>query len=340
MRQSLVMTLLLALAALASCEKKQSAGQSSAASSTIRIVYIPKNTGNPYFDPLIKGFQDAAKENGAEFHTVAPATADATSQLPLIKDQIQQGVNVLAISPNSPDACNAAFREAMNRGITVIAVDSDLTGNEQDRTAGVLTVDPQTVGESQVELMGSLIGYKGKIAILSATADAPNQNAWIAVMKKTLETNPKYKDMQLVEIVYGDDQPEKSSTEAQALLTKYPDLRGIIAPTTVGVAAAAQTVESARKADQVQVTGLGTPNQMRKFIENGTVKAFALWSPYDEGYLSCHVGYQIATKKLAPAPGTKLTAGKLGERAFREKSIVITGPPVTFTKQNIDQYRF
>jgi rhamnose transport system substrate-binding protein len=328
------------LAALASCEKKQSAGQASTSSSTIRIVYIPKNTGNPYFDPLIKGFEDAARENGTEFHSVAPATADATSQLPLIKDQIQQGVNVLAISPNSPDACNAAFREAMKRGITVITVDSDLTGNEQDRTAGVLTVDPQTVGESQVELMGSLIGYKGKIAILSATADAPNQNAWIAVMKKTLESNPKYKDMQLVETVYGDDQPEKSSTEAQALLTKYPDLRGIIAPTTVGVAAAAQTVESAHKAEQVQVTGLGTPNQMRRFIENGTVKAFALWSPYDEGYLSSQLGYQIAAKKLTPATGTRFTAGKLGERTLREKNIVITGPPVTFTKANIDQYRF
>ena len=139
MRQLLWVTLLLGFAGLMSCEKKQSGGGGGPSSSIVRMVYIPKNTGNPYFDPLVKGFEDAAKENGAEFHTVAPATPEATSQLPLIKDQIQQGVNVLAISPNSPDACNAAFREAMKRGITVITVDSDLTGNEQDRTAGVLT---------------------------------------------------------------------------------------------------------------------------------------------------------------------------------------------------------
>ena len=307
---------------------------------TVTMVYIPKNTGNPYFDSFLAGFRKASEELGAEPSTVAPATADATSQLPLIKDQVQRGVKVLALSPNSPDALNPALRDAMKRGVTVIAADSDLTGNENSRTAAVLSVDPQTVGESQVELMGSLIDYKGKIAILSATTDAPNQNMWIGVMKETLAKNPKYKQMQLVDTVYGNDEPQKSLTECEALLTKYPDLRGIISPTTVGVAAAAQCVESAKKADQVKVTGLGTPNQMRRYIKNGTVKAFALWSPFDEGYLTAQVGYQIATGKLKPAAGTKFTAGTLGEREFRDKNIVITGPPVTFTAENIDQFQF
>ena len=158
-------------------------------------------------------------------------------------------------------------------------------------------------------------------------------------MKDALK-DPKYNQMQLVDIVYGDDQPAKSTTEAEALLTKYPDLRGIIAPTTVGVAAAAQVVESLKKADQVQVTGLGTPNQMRRFIKNGTVKAFALWSPYDEGYLAGQISCQIAMKKLTPSAGTKFTAGTLGEREFKEHNVVITGPPVVFTKDNIDQFNF
>ena len=188
--------------------------------------------------------------------------------------------------------------------------------------------------------MGSLIDYRGQIAILSATPDAPNQNAWIAVMKKTLAENSKYRGMELVEVVYGNDEPQKSLTEAEALLTKYPDLRGIIAPTTVGIAAAAQAVEAAEKADSVKVTGLGTPNQMRRYINNGTVEAFALWSPYDEGYLAGQVAHQIASGKLKPEPGAKFGAGKLGEREFREKNIIITGPPVTFTKENIDEFDF
>lgn len=331
-------------AAVGACDNSTStagggSGAGSASSGPVKMVYIPKNSGNPYFDPMIEGFKKAAEEMNAEFHTSAPATADATSQLPIIEDQIQQGVNVLAISPNSPDALNAAFENAMSRGVTVVCVDSDLTGNEQSRTVGVLPTDPKEVGYGQVELLGSLIGYKGKFAILSATTDAPNQNTWIGYMKEALK-DPKYKEMQLVDIVYGNDEPQKSLTEAEALLTKYPDLRGIIAPTTVGVAAAAQAVETAKKADQVQVTGLGTPNQMRRFVKNGTVKAFALWSPYDEGYVSAYVGALIAQGKVKPQPGAKIEIPNIGTREIREKNIVITGPPVTFTAENIDQFQF
>jgi rhamnose transport system substrate-binding protein len=345
MKHWIVGVLTLALAwVLSGCGKSEgtaeSQGGKAAEATRLKIVYIAKNTGNPYFDPLIEGMKKAAEEQNAEFATVSPATADATSQLPMIKDQVQRGVNVIAISPNSPDALVPALKDAMRRGITVITVDSDLTGNEDARSAGVLTVDPETVGSSQVELLGSQIGYKGEFAILSATTDAPNQNLWIGYMKKTLETDAKYREMKLVEIAYGNDEPQKSLTEAEALLNKYPNLRGIIAPTTVGIAAAAQVVETAGKGQSVKVTGLGTPNQMRRFIKNGTVQAFALWSPYDEGYLSGQLGLQIAAKKLSPAAGSRFTAGTLGERQFREKLIVITGPPFNFDKETIDRFNF
>jgi rhamnose transport system substrate-binding protein len=326
----LALTLLLP----AACNREGSAGDGS------RVVYIPKNTGNPYFDPLIEGFRAAAEEHGLVFSSIAPDTADATSQLPIIRDQIQRRVAVIALSPNSPDALNPMLEDARRRGIRIVTVDSDLTGNEQYRDVGVLTVDPESVGEGQIELLGSMIDYRGPFAILSATTDAPNQNAWIAVMRRTLQEDPKYRDMELVEIAYGNDEPQKSRTEAEALMTKYPNLRGIIAPTTVGIAAAAQAVETARRAEQIVVTGLGTPNEMRRFIKNGTVKAFALWSPYDEGYLAGQVSGLLARGELEPAPGITFDAGKLGPRTLRENNIVITGEPLIFTIDNIDDYSF
>lgn len=334
------------LAFAGGCEKKSDSGGASSGgasgdgSARPRLVYIPKNAGNPYFYPLTEGFKQAVEEAGGEFSTVASDAADATSQLPLIKDQIQRGVAVITISPNSPDALNAVFAEARSKGISIVTVDSDLTGNEQHRDIGVLPVESNTVGESQIELLGSLIGYEGEFAILSATPDAPNQNRWIEVMKGTLQSNPKYAKMKLVELVYGNDEPQKSLTEAEALLTKHPNLKGIIAPTTVGIAAAAQAVETAKKADKVSVTGLGTPNQMRRFIKNGTVKAFALWSPKDEGYLAGHVAAALAKKSLTVTPGSKVVAGTLGEKTIQDKGVIITGPPVVFTKDNIDQFNF
>ncbi len=323
------------------------AGGDAAPVGGLKIVYIPKNTGNPYFDSIIKGFEQACTELGCEFTTTAPATAEATSQIPFVKEQIQRGVNILAISPNSPDALNEVFDEARSKGINVLIVNSDIPGSEAHRDAAILPMDFNVTGSSQVELMGSLIDYEGEIAVLSATADAPDQNFWIEGMKEALK-DPKYAAMNLVDVVYGNDDPQKSVTECEALISKYPNLRGIIAPTTVGVAAAAQCVESAgvypggknAQGKGLEVTGLGTPNQMRKYIKDGIVKKFALWSPYDEGYLAGNLAVSLANGDVVAAEGGTFTVPNLGERTFLPNNVVITGPPTVFDQDNIDNFDF
>lgn len=313
----------------------------------LKIVYIPKNTGNPYFDEVNRGFEDAAKELNADFTTTAPATAEAASQLTIINDQIQRGVDVIAISANSPDALNRALDEAKSRGITVVTVDADLVGNESHRDAAVLAADISKVGPGQLELLGSLTGYQGDFAILSATTDAPNQNAWIKSMKESLK-DPKYSKMHLVDTVYGDDEPQKSTTECEGLLAKHPGLAGIISPTAVGLAASAQVVERAgvypggahATGKGLQLTGLSTPNQLRKFVKSGVVTSFQLWAPYNEGYMAAYLGSQIHDKSLTPKPGGTFETKQFGKTTFSDKLEIYGSPIVTFDKNNIDQYKF
>ena len=321
-------------------------GTTAAPGAKLKVVFIPKNEGNPYFEDAKHGFEDAAKELGCEFVSVGPAKAEATSQIPVIKQQVQQRVDIIAISANSPDAVVAALDEAKAKGITVVTIDADITGNESHRDAGIMPVNFDTIGESQVELLGSQINYEGEIAILSATKDASNQNAWIKKMQEVLK-QPKYAKMKLVEVAYGDDEQQKSMSETDGLLSKYPNLKGIIAPTTVGVAAAAQALEVAgvypggpkAKGAGVVLTGLGTPDQMRSFINKGVVKAVQLWSPRDMGYAACFVA--VAMKKgEAKGPGDTVKAGKLGDLKIGEKGMVITGPLVTFDKASVANYHF
>jgi rhamnose transport system substrate-binding protein len=307
----------------------------------IKIVYIGKNTGNPYFDSITGGFVDACAAKGCEFEFVAPATAEATSQIPIIEAQIQRGVNVIGIAPNSPDALNQVLDEAKAKGILVITVNGDLVGNEEHRMATILPVDFTKTGPNQVELMGSMIGYTGEIAILSATTEAPDQNTWIAAMVDTLNTDPKYKDMKLVATVYGDDQPEKSTTEMEALLANYPDLKGVIAPTTVGIAAAAQVVQSRGIADTVKVTGLGLPSEMRDFIKDGTVEAFQLWSPYNEGWLAVHFALGVLDGSIKNEVGETFEVPNLGSITINEKNSMNTQAELTtFDMANIDDFDF
>jgi rhamnose transport system substrate-binding protein len=151
-----------------------------------------------------------------------------------------------------------------------------------------------------------------------------------------------------VDIVYGDDKPQKSRTEAEGLLTKYPDLRAILAPTSVGIEQAAKAVEAAgvypgganARGQGVVVTGLGTPNQLRRYIKDNIITAAALWSPPDEGYVSAYLAVGLATGKVTAHPGNNFNVPGFGQREFRKNSLVITGPPLIFTKDNIDQYNF
>jgi rhamnose transport system substrate-binding protein len=307
----------------------------------LKIVYIGKNTGNPYFDSITGGFEDACKSLGCEFEFVAPATAEATSQIPFIEAQIQRGVNVIGIAPNSPDALNQVLASAREKGILVLTVNGDITGSEQFRDATILPVNFDIVGRDQVEMVGSLIGYEGEIAILSATTEAPDQNKWIVGMNETLASDPKYAKMKLVATVYGDDQPEKSTTEMEALLANFPNLRGVIAPTTVGIAAAAQVVQSRGIAEQVKVTGLGLPSEMRDFIKDGTVAAFQLWSPYNEGWLAVHFAKGLLDGTIKNEVGGTFEVPNLGTITINANNSINTQAELTtFTAANIDEFNF
>lgn len=307
----------------------------------IDIVFVGKNTGNPYFDSLTQGFVDACEVIACNFEFVAPATAEATSQIPFLEAQIQRGVDVIAISPNSPDALNQVFDSARDKGIIVLTVNGDITGNEDRRDATILPTDFTKVGADQIEIVGSLIGYAGEIAILSATTEAPDQNFWIVGMNETLTSDPKFANMTLVATVYGDDQPEKSTTEMEALLANFPDLKGVIAPTTVGIAAAAQVVQSRGIADQVKVTGLGLPSEMRDFVKDGTVEAFQLWSPYNEGWLAAHFAVGLKNGSMVNEVGATFEVPNLGTITINEGNSINTQSALTtFNAGNIDEYDF
>ncbi len=188
-------------------------------------------------------------------------------------------------------------------------------------------------------MASDLAGGEGKIAILSATSTAPNQNEWIGLMKEELK-KPEYAKLELVDTVYGDDDDTKSYTEAQGLIKTYPDLKVIIAPTTVGIAAAARAVQDGDMVGKVFVTGLGTPNQMREYVKSGAVPQFALWNPADLGYLAIYTLDAIASGEIKGAAGDTFTAGKLGDYTIDDDGVVLLGPPTVFNKDNIDKFDF
>lgn len=306
-----------------------------------KIFFLPKLIGVNVFTENGKGAKEAAARLGDSVTYNGPTEASAAKQVPFIDAAARQGYDAIIISANDPNAVAPALKRAQQRGLKVISYDGDV--RKDARTIFVSPPTASAIGAFQVEWMGAQIGYKGEIAILSATPTAANQNTWIKFMKQTL-AKPKYRGMKLVKIAYGNDNPTDSAKETQALLQAYPNLKGIIAPTTVGISSAAQVLDQARKCRAVALTGLGLPNQMRKYVKKGCAKKFGLWNERDFGYLATYVASLVLDGKLTGKLGQSFTAGRLGKRTVVRSDgnapVVVLGDPLVFTPQNIDKFNF
>jgi rhamnose transport system substrate-binding protein len=304
----------------------------------LKVFVIPKQLGNSYFttaDSANSGGAIAALSALGETGTETSGTAATpASQIPAIQAAISKGANALIVSATDPTALCPTLKSAMARGITVVTYDSDAP---TCRSLFVNQASTAAIGTSEVDILAKELGDSGQIAIVSAAASATNQNAWIGYMKQELKKYPK---MSLVSTVYGNDDPTTSTQVTQGLLQQYPNLAGIISPTTVGIAAAAAVLDSSKYRGKVMLTGLGTPDEMKKFVSDGTVKEFALWNPADLGYLAGYAAVELASGKITGAQGQSFSAGKLGKFTVGAGNTILLGPPYVFDASNIAKFNF
>ena len=301
--------------------------------------FIPKDTVNPYEVIADHGGKLALTALG-DTQVVSSGTQDtAAAQEPAIQAATQAHAAGVVIAGNDPQAVCPALQQAQAAGAKIVAFDSDVNC----RQLFINQADTETIGRSQVQLLAKLMHYKGQFAILSAASTATNQNAWIKYMQLELK-KPVYKNMKLVKIYYGNDNPAQSRQATVSMLQAYPSLKGIESPTTVGISSAAQYLSTSKYKGKIMLTGLGLPSQMKKYVHDRTVTAFALWNPENLGYLAGYAVSALADGTIKGTVGETFTAGKLGKYTIVKgpdgRPQVILGPPFTFTIKNVDKFNF
>jgi rhamnose transport system substrate-binding protein len=304
----------------------------------LKVFIIPKNLGNSYFttaDSAQSGGAIAALDTLGESGTETSGTAATpASQIPAIQAAVSKGANALIVSATDPTALCPTLNAAMKRGITVITYDSDAP---TCRDLFINQASTAQIGTSEIDLLAAEIHDTGEIAIVSAAASATNQNAWIGYMKQELA---KYPNMKLVSTVYGNDDPTTATQVTQGLLEQYPNLKGIISPTTVGIAAAAAVLDTAKYRGKIALTGLGTPDSLKKYVADGTIKQFELWNPANLGYLAAYAAVEFASGKINGTQGQTFSGGKLGMFTVGADKTVLLGPPYVFSSSNINNFNF
>ena len=301
----------------------------------ISVRMLPKKKGVAYFTSCA-GAEEAAKELGIDFVYDGPTDGSPEKAASLIEKWTLQGVDVIAVSPNDPNVLAPAMQKARQKGIHVITWDAD--GKTDARELFVNQATSEQIGNALVDTMAKDIGGNppaGKVAIITATLTAANQNEWIKYMKERLKKYPK---LQLVAVQPSNEDQKLAFQVAQDLMKAHPDLKGIFGISSVAFPGAAEAIKQAGKDGKVFITGLATPNDMKAYVKGGTVRSVVLWNTKDLGYLTVQAAHQVAGGKLKPKAAT-MQAGRLGAKKLKGDNVLL-GDILIFTKDNIDKYDF
>jgi rhamnose transport system substrate-binding protein len=309
----------------------------------LKMVLLPKFSGNAVFDQAHNGALEAQKElkNPTELQFLAPPASAPTGQIDIVTSATTQGVNAIMLSNNIGDQIGPAVKAAHDKGIKIVTWDSPIPSAENEDVF-VSQVDFTETGKVMADMALKILPNGGKFAILSASPDAANQNEWIKSFHDLLKSDQKYSKLQEVDLVYGNDEAEKSYNEALALVDKHPDLQLIMAPTSIGIVAASKAMQDEKLCDKVKVSGLGLPSEMLAYTMNGCAPQFALWSFVDLGYLAYYTAYMLAAGDLKAEEGAKFKAGRMGEYAItkdatRGKGLrILMGPFSIYDKSNVE----
>ena len=305
------------------------------AEDNVRIALVVKALGIGFFEAAAKGAEEAAAELGnVEIIYSGPTDTTAEGQIEVINALIAQNVDAIAISSNDTDALVPALKKAMDRGITVISWDSGVAPEGRQ-----LHLNPSSnplIGNMIIKLAADHLPDGGQVALLSATTTSTNQNIWMEEMNKVMGNYP---GIEVVATVYGDDLADKSYREATGLMQSYPDLDAIIAPTSVGIVAAAQAVVDAGKVGQVNVTGLGLPSEMAGAIESGASQSFAIWNPIDLGYSAAMLAYELSHNDVVAEPGAVIPMGRMGNLTLDDNNEGAMADPFVYDASNIEAFK-
>ncbi len=334
------LVVLLALAVLSGgCSKRAAKKEAGLAKSgkTITVCLLPKKKGVPFFTSVANGAREAAEELGnVNLIYDGPTDGSPEKAAVMIEKWTLKGVEVIAVAPNDPDVVAPAMKKALKKGVRVLTYDAD--ADPAAREYFVNQATPEQVGYALVDTVADELGGRnaqGQVAIVTATLTAANQNEWIKHMKKRLKGYPK---LELVAIKPSAEDQRLAFQVTQDLMKAYPNLKGILAISSVAFPGAAEAIKQAGKSGQIALTGLSSPNVMREYVKDGTVKSVILWNTEDLGYLTIYSAEALATGKLK-AGDTSLEAGRLGQKKIQDKNILL-GDILVFTKDNIDDYDF
>lgn len=307
-----------------------------AAGNGLRIFMVPKWTTLTYFQACADGGKKAAAELGDSFTYTGPTTPNAEQQVASLQSVLAQRPDAIVLSAIQPNNVAPVLERAMKQGVTVVTYDADCAAQARNLFCNQLTYELAARSYLDCALLDDPAG--GKVVFMAATPTTVNHMQQIAAMKHLMATEEKYKVFTPGETYFVEDDFSKSAKTMRDVMDSDPSVKMAISGSAVSAPAAAQAIVTAHKQGKVWATGAALPSSIKKYLDDGSEKAFALWDPSNLGYMATYAAHLIHTGELKVSEGATFKAGTIGTFTVSSGNVSYYNRPLIFTKENVSQY--
>jgi len=263
----------------------------------LTFVLCPKSLNNPYWYAAEDGMKAAAQKYQVNALFLAPPLADVAAQVSLIESLISKRVDGLAISPNDPDGIKSVIDRTIDTGIPTITFDSDAP---QSKRICYIGTDNYSAGRKAGEQIVTLLKGKGKVAIITGGLGALNLNQRIAGFRDELKESGAA--IEQVSIQACDDNTDIALNKMEDVTRSLPDLNAwFITGCWATVAPKNAFLTAIGNRRDMVVVGFDTLPEQLQLVKEGIVQVLIGQRPYDMGFKSIEVLYDIVVSKKMPA---------------------------------------
>ena len=242
---------------------------------------------------------------------------------------MNDGANAILISCSDAGKVTGAINDAVARGVPVMTFDSDAPQSNRFAYYGV---DDIKTGQAVMAELATLMGGKGKVAILAGNQNAPNLQKRVQGVKEEAATSP---GIQIIGTFNHVETPQDAAAEVTRVGNAYPDIQGWAM--VGGWALFAQSLLTDLDPNRVKIASVDALPAQLAYVDKGIAPVLLAQSVYQWGYVGVttiidkvHLKKDVPT--IIPMELVKVTKANLGEWARQLKAWGFTDVPEAYLK--------
>ena len=281
----------------------------------LKVVMVPKFTGFAYFQAGKTGGELACEDLGVtDFSFVGTTTADISGQAQVLQNLIPQKPDVVVAAILDKDALLPALTKLREQGTIVITWDDDAGEGGQDLFCNMASFKAQ--GQAILENAISCNPDGRKVIWVAPSATNASFQGKFEAIEWCIANVDRYKDFEIIDTLYTDDDHEKGYSMALSAMEAYPELSGFISGSGMTNPAMNKAIADSGNTGKVYCTGFAIPDTMLEYVESGVCPEYSLWDASLLGYMATYIGIQAARGEITLEEGAVLDIPRVGERTI------------------------